>query len=87
MYFCPVGHRAQLTIGLGKNKEDDACIEKASLFTDVYLHSVMIDCVLEVRSNTKTTCWKRQIESEGYCNDYRNREADFPELPECGLYL
>ena len=78
----------------GKNEESNSCKELAMLFTDVHLHSVFIDCVLEWPDDSAISpeffrrehmCQKRQEESEDYCDNSANREFEFPDSPDCGL--
>ena len=77
----------------GKSKEGDNCEVKPSLFADVSLHSVFIDCLLELPEKNfwvndhKPVCQKRQEESDDYCNNNFNQEVAYPVNPptNCGL--
>ena len=80
----------------GKSKAGDKCKVQPSLFADVSLHSVFIDCFLEFPAKKfweylgtkKHTCQKRQEESEGYCDNSENLELLYPGNPpyDCGVY-
>ena len=77
----------------GKSKEGNNCEVKPSLFANVSLHSVFINCLLELPEDNflwnKIICQKRQEESEGYCDNDRNPELLYSDDPpyECGLYF
>ena len=80
----------------GKSRGGNTCEEKPSLYADVPLHSVFINCFLELSDDEfldkvfyrEHKCRKRQDESDGYCNNHRNTELVYPDNPlyNCGVY-